>query len=143
MEHTLLEHDPESGYALAFTTRQSPMPYVVAYGYDPDAGDWKQGHYHLSIETAVVDYKRCIGQPNVELVPDDCFCTIRWRDKDIEQFIAQTYGKRFATKRNVKTCKLMMGGGEVLLERSNEAIRKTIEACLDSRTIPDWLNDGL
>ena len=137
MEHTVLEHDPSTGYALAFTTRQSPQPFVVAYGYDPDAGDWRQGHYHSSIETAVVDYKSCIGKPNVELVPKGCFCTIRWCDEDIEQFIAGRYGKSFATPRNVEACKLMMHGGETLRARSIEEGWEIIDACVEPSQLPD------
>ena len=133
MKYTLLEHDPASGYALIFTTRQNSMPYVVAYDYDPDARDWKKASFHFSIERAVVDYKRLIGHPNVELVPEDCFCTIRWRDEDIKRYIAENYSRRFATKRNVEACKLNMRGGEALLERSTEAGWKLIEASLVRR----------
>ena len=134
-ENVLLEYDEKSGYALLLRRLSRGREYVIAYGYDPSEGDWKQGHYHGSIESAVVDYNRCIGGVPVEIAPDGCFCTIRWCDEDVRSYLACRVGEKYATDENVARCKDMMHGGETLRDRSTEEGWEIIDACVDRSSL--------
>ena len=128
----LLEHDEKSGYALVLRRLEKRNEYVVAYGYNAADGDWSQGHYHDSIESAVVDYNRCIDGVSIEIAPADCFCAVRWCDEDVESFLLDRYGAEYATKENVARCKDMMRGGETLDDRLTEEGWEVMEACVDA-----------
>lgn len=102
--HRILEFDPESGYALICRGGDSPAPFVVCFGYDPEQRTWSQGHYHERAADAVVDYERSTGLNRVEPVPEGCFCTVRWREEDLRARLREIDGE-LATQENVERCK--------------------------------------
>ena len=142
-ENVLLEFDGKSGYGLLLRRLARGREYVVAYGYDPSEGDWKQGHYHESIESAVVDYNRCIGGAPIEIAPDGCFCTIRWCDEDILSYLSDRLGEEYATSGNVERCKDMMRGGKTLRDRSIEEGWEIIDACVERSSLVAMPQEGL
>lgn len=134
-ENILLEFDEKSGYALVLRRLERRNEYVVAYGYDPSEGDWSQGHYHETLEEAVVDYNLCIGGVPIEIAPDDCFCTVRWCDEDVMSFLSDRFGEKYATDANVARCKDMMRGGDTLRDRLTEEGWEIIDACVDRASL--------
>lgn len=66
VENFLLEYDEASGYALVKLVDAEHMPYVVAYGYDPENRDWSQGHYYSKIEDAVAAYREAIDIKKID-----------------------------------------------------------------------------
>ncbi len=56
MNHTLLEFDEKSGWALVYTNPKAVMRYCVCYAYDEQSGTWGQGHYTDDISDAVQEY---------------------------------------------------------------------------------------
>ena len=102
IEHTLLEYDEETGYALAMTSLTAPQPFVVCYKYDTASGEWSQGHYHSTLEDAVVDYNEEVGGPFVTVAGPDLFCARSWGKDFVREVIEYELGPEWATESNVE-----------------------------------------
>lgn len=126
--HRVLEHDPESGYALIYLGDESQMPFVVCYDYDPALREWSQGHYFEHARDAAVDFERCTGMNRVESVPEGCICTVRWCEGDLMRHL-RALGECYATKENLDKCKSMIGG--TLRDRSIEEGWQIIDDLVD------------
>ncbi len=118
IDHTLLEYDEETGWALAMTSLTAPQPFVVCYRYDPASGEWAQGHYYSTLEDAVVDYNRMVDGVDICIENEDEFCTIRWRREDVAQAIAFDLGPDWVTESNVDAAIRQIG--DRLQDRSIE-----------------------
>lgn len=109
VEHTLLEYDEKTRYALVMTSLTAPHPFVECYGYDLEAREWSQGSYFSTLEEAVVAYNRSIGGVNLYIEPDDVFCDIKWCREDVLSFLTNHYGVEWATEENVDRAIASMG----------------------------------
>ncbi len=51
-DHAVLGHWPEANYACLMLNGANDKKFVAAYGYDPEAKDWSQGHYYATASEA-------------------------------------------------------------------------------------------
>ena len=118
IEHTLLEYDASTQYALVATSPLAVQRFVECYKYDINTREWSQGHYFSTLEEAIVSYNRDTNGIGIYIEDNDVFCDIKWCREDVMSFLENHFGPEWATARNVDLAIKAMG--KCLKDRSIE-----------------------
>lgn len=89
-------------------------PYVVAYGYDKETGEWSHGYYTSDLSYA-------FDRANPEILEE---ATIKWQREDFEAALEEGGFKQSKKNLNalINKCFGMKGWKEVATQHGNEAI---------------------